>query len=173
MDFKQIQELIKLVNKTDISEVKVKEDGFKITIRTKDFNSQAGKASVVQQVHAPAPSPVEPVAVTDVSPQPVSAKPAQTAPANGGSDEEAEGAQNTFEFKSPIIGTFYRSSSPDKDPFVKVGDKVEKGNVLCIIEAMKLFNEIECEEPGKIVKLLVEDSTPVEYEQPLFLMERL
>jgi acetyl-CoA carboxylase biotin carboxyl carrier protein len=154
MDFKQIQELIKMVNKTSISELSIEQDEFKITIKQKDNE-------VVQYVAAPVP-----VA------QPIVAAPQPTAPAAPAATSPAPApASNLITIKSPMIGTFYRSSGPDKAPFVSVGDDVSNGKVVCIIEAMKLFNEIESEVSGKIVKVLVEDASPVEYDQPLFLVE--
>ena len=158
MDFKQIQELVKMVNKSNISELSIEEDKFKITIKQKD--------NEVQQVIAvPAATPVQavaPVATVPVATAAVPATPAATPAAK---------AENLVTIKSPMIGTFYRSPGPDKPAFVGVGDDVAPGKVVCIIEAMKLFNEIESEVSGKIVKVLVDDASPVEYDQPLFLVE--
>lgn len=158
MDFKQIQELVKMVNKSNISELSIEEDKFKITIKQKD--------NEVQQVIAmPAAAPVQtvaPVAAVAAAPVAASATPA-AAP--------AAAKENLVTIKSPMIGTFYRSPGPDKPAFVGVGDDVAPGKVVCIIEAMKLFNEIESEVSGKIVKVLVDDASPVEYDQPLFLVE--
>ncbi|PUZ30476.1 acetyl-CoA carboxylase biotin carboxyl carrier protein [Chitinophaga costaii] len=154
MDFKQIQELIKVINKSNISELSIEQEAFKITIKQKD--------NEIQQVYAvPAPVPV-PVAAAQVAAAAAPAAPAIPAAAK---------ADNLVTIKSPMIGTFYRSGGPDKPPFVNVGDEVNSGKVVCIIEAMKLFNEIESEVSGKIVKVLVEDASPVEYDQPLFLVE--
>lgn len=166
MDIKEIQELIKFVSKSGVSEVELESKGFKITIKTPPYKRGAAPAPEVQivQTAAPAPAPT----VVQAAPAPA---PAPAAEANGGSEAKAEDNGNLEEVKSPMIGTFYRSSSPDKPPFVGVGDEVKKGDVLCIIEAMKLFNEIEAEVSGKIVKALVDDSSPVEYDQPLFLIE--
>ncbi|PUZ24881.1 acetyl-CoA carboxylase, biotin carboxyl carrier protein [Chitinophaga parva] len=159
MDFKQIQELIKIINKSNISELSIEQEAFKITIKQKE--------NEVQQVYAvPAPAPV-PVAAAPVAPV---AAPA-AAPATPAAAPAAAKADNLVTIKSPMIGTFYRSGGPDKPPFVQVGDEVSTGKVVCIIEAMKLFNEIESEVSGKIVKVLVEDASPVEYDQPLFLVE--
>ena len=160
MDFKQIQELIKMINKSNIGEVSIEEKGFKLTIKQKE--------EPVQQIIT-APLPAQPVAaVAPAAPAP--------APASAAAPEKpvrpAEPpASNTITIKSPMIGTFYRSPSPDKPSFVNIGDEVETGTVVCIIEAMKLFNEIESEVKGKIVKVLAEDASPVEYDQPLFLVE--
>lgn len=154
MDFKQIQELIKMVNKSNISELSIEQDKFKITIKQKENEVQ-------QIVTVPAVAAIQPVAAS----QPVA--PA-AAPAAAGAPPVNS---NFITIKSPMIGTFYRSAGPDKPPFVNVGDDVAPGKVVCIIEAMKLFNEIESEVGGKIVKVLVDDASPVEYDQPLFLVE--
>lgn len=153
MDFKQIQELIKMINKSNISELSIEQDKFKITIKQKDNEVQ-------QIVTVPAMQAVQPVAVVQ---QAVATAPAAGAPPPVNS--------NLITIKSPMIGTFYRSAGPDKASFVNVGDEVATGKVVCIIEAMKLFNEIESEVSGKIVKVLVDDASPVEYDQPLFLVE--
>lgn len=168
MDFKEIQELIKLVSKSGITEFKYSTGDTKIVIRTTDGES------VVQQIVQPA-SQLIATAPTVLAPAPAAAPaaaPAPPAPAapkaeTPASDNEA----NLLKITSPIVGTFYRSASPEKPPYIKIGDSVDKGSVVCIIEAMKLFNEIESEVKGKIVKVLVEDATPVEYGQPLFLVE--
>ncbi|MBI1342159.1 MAG: acetyl-CoA carboxylase biotin carboxyl carrier protein [Terrimonas sp.] len=155
MDFKQIQELIKMINKSNIGELTVEQKDFRITIKQKEENiTQVLSQPVVQHVPA-APA---------VAPAP--AAPAASAPAQ----KEAV-PTNLITIKSPMIGTFYRKSSPDKPNMVEVGDEVSVGKVVCIIEAMKLFNEIESEVSGKIVKVLVDDASPVEYDQPLFLVE--
>jgi acetyl-CoA carboxylase biotin carboxyl carrier protein len=161
MDFKQIQELIKMINKSNIGEVSIEEKGFKLTIKQKE--------EPVQQVIA-APIHAQPMAA--MSAAPVTAPQAAAAPAAEKAAKAAEApAGNTITIKSPMIGTFYRSPSPDKPSFINIGDEVAPGKVVCIIEAMKLFNEIESEVSGKIVKVLVEDASPVEYDQPLFLVE--
>jgi acetyl-CoA carboxylase biotin carboxyl carrier protein len=158
MDFKQIQELVKMVNKSNISELSIEQDKFKITIKQKDNEPPVyavpAVAPVYQQVPQMAPA----------------APAAQAAPAADAKPAEAK-ADNLVTIKSPMIGTFYRSPGPDKPSFVNVGDDVAPGKVVCIIEAMKLFNEIESEVGGKIVKVLVDDASPVEYDQPLFLVE--
>ena len=161
MDFKQIQELIKIVNKSNIGELTIEEKGFHITIKQKEEH--------VHQVISAAPQQMQPVYA-----QPVSSAPqTQSAPATEKNKPAAEPAvaTNLITIKSPMIGTFYRSASPDKPSFVNVGDDIDTGQVVCIIEAMKLFNEIESEVKGKIVKVLAEDASPVEYDQPLFLVE--
>ncbi len=156
MDFKQIQELIKLINKSNIGEVTIEEDGKKVTIKQKKD-----------------PRPI--VAGGSFSAAPVASMPTLPAtsatPIAAASVEAAPVASNLITIKSPMIGTFYRRPSPDKPLFVEVGTDVTVGKVVCIIEAMKLFNEIESEVKGKIVKVLVEDNSPVEYDQPLYLVE--
>lgn len=166
MDFKQIQELVRLVNKSSISELSIEQDKFKITIKrehTEMVNQIAPEQyrsaiPVIQQAAPAVSAPLQaPQGETAASAQPVV--------------EESSSKSNQVIIKSPMIGTFYRSSGPDKPAFVNVGDEVAPGKVVCIIEAMKLFNEIESEVSGKIVKVLVEDASPVEYDQPLFLVE--
>ncbi len=162
MDFKQIQELIKMINKSNIGEFTVEQKDFKLTIKQKEEN-------ITQVVSAPI-MPVQHTApVLSATPQHTSAPaPVTEAPAK----PKAEAAPtNTVTIKSPMIGTFYRKTSPDKPNLVEIGDAVTAGKVVCIIEAMKLFNEIESEVSGKIVKVLVDDASPVEYDQPLFLVE--
>jgi acetyl-CoA carboxylase biotin carboxyl carrier protein len=160
MDFKQIQELIKLVNDSNIGEVTVEQKDFKVTIKQKE-------EPVQHMVAAPMPMPQY-----QQAPQQQQAALPQPAPGSApAANAEAPAASNTITIKSPMIGTFYRRPSPDKPNFLEVGDSVEVGKVVCIIEAMKLFNEIESEVKGKVVKILVEDASPVEYDQPLFLVE--
>jgi acetyl-CoA carboxylase biotin carboxyl carrier protein len=162
MDFKQIQELIKMINKSNIGEVSIEEKGFKLTIKQKE-------EPAIQQVIA-APLHTQPVAA--MAPAPISAPQPQTpSPAEKPAKTAETPAGNTVTIKSPMIGTFYRSPSPDKPSFVNIGDEIAPGKVVCIIEAMKLFNEIESEVQGKIIKVLAEDASPVEYDQPLFLVE--
>ena len=161
MDFKQIQELIKLVNDSNIGEVTVEQKDLKITIKQKeDPVTQVMAASIPMPNYGQMQAPQAPAALPAAAPSAPPAAPQAAAPAS-----------NTITIKSPMIGTFYRRPSPDKPNFVEVGDSVEPGKVVCIIEAMKLFNEIESEVKGKIVKILVEDASPVEYDQPLFLVE--
>ncbi|WP_207422313.1 acetyl-CoA carboxylase biotin carboxyl carrier protein [Desertivirga brevis] len=161
MDIKQIQELIRFVSKSGVNEVSIEEKEFKITIKT----NQA--PTVVNATIPAAPAlPVQaPQAVPVAAPQPV-APAAPQAPVAAPAEQS-----NYITIKSPMIGTFYRSSSPDKPAFAEVGDEVKSGQVICIIEAMKLFNEIESEVSGRIVKVLVENASPVEYDQPLFLVD--
>ena len=157
MDLKQIQDLVKMVNKSNISELSIEEKDIKITIKQKEDKYVTAAPVQVQHVQAhpqvatPAPAP------------------AAVAPANG--EAAPKSAGNLITIKSPMIGTFYRRPGPDKPNFVEEGDDVKTGKVVCIMEAKKLFNEIESEVSGKIVKILVEDSTPVEFDQPLFMVE--
>jgi acetyl-CoA carboxylase biotin carboxyl carrier protein len=162
MDLKEIQELIKLLNKSNISELRIERENFKITLRTHDLNSPVQYVKQ-EMVAAPMTQPIQqPVA------PPVSAT---------GSKETTEKSEapaddgKLITIKSPMIGTFYRSAGPDKPSFINIGDEIKPGSVLCIIEAMKLFNEIESEYSGRIVKILVENAKPVEYDQPLFMIE--
>ena len=159
MDFKQIQELIRIINRSNIGELTIEEKGFKVTIKQKQDNIQQVVAAAPQMIAA-APVAAALPAAAPAAPAAEKAKPAADTTAS-----------NLITIKSPMIGTFYRRPSPDKPIFVEVGDEIAPGKVVCIIEAMKLFNEIESEVKGKIVKILVEDSTPVEYDQPLFLVE--
>jgi acetyl-CoA carboxylase biotin carboxyl carrier protein len=154
MDIKQIQELVKLINKTNIGEITIEEEGVKITVKQ--------KKDPVQHIVAGAAAPVY------SSPPPPTQTPASTAPPKPAAETKAD---NFVTIKSPMIGTFYRQSGPGKPVLASVGDEVTAGKVVCIIEAMKLFNEIESEVKGKIVKVLVEDASPVEYDQPLFLVD--
>jgi acetyl-CoA carboxylase biotin carboxyl carrier protein len=161
MDFKQIQELIKMINKSNIGEVSIEEKGFKLTIKQKE--------EPVQQVFA---APVhQPQPMTTMAAPTAAAPPASAASGDKAAKPADPVPDNTITIKSPMIGTFYRSSSPDKAAFVTPGDEIDPGKVVCIIEAMKLFNEIESEIKGRIIKVLVEDASPVEFDQPLFLVE--
>jgi len=163
MEYKQIQELIKAINKSNISELHIEEqEGFKITIK------QAPPVSETQVVTLAAPVQQFPAAALPHAAPPPAAAPAAP-PAAG--EKAAPVDDRLITIKSPMIGTFYRSPSPDKPLFVNVGDEIKPGQVLCIVEAMKLFNEIESEVSGRIVKVLADDASPVEYDQPLFLVE--
>lgn len=161
MDFRQIQDLIKMINKSNIGELTIEEKDFKITIKQKEEEklvyAQAPAVHVAAPIHTPAAVPAAPAA--------------PAAPTSGPSSASAAGTDNLITIKSPMIGTFYRKSSPDKPALIEIGDEVAPGKAVCIIEAMKLFNEIESEVSGKIVKVLVEDASPVEYDQPLFLVQ--
>ena len=149
MDFKQIQELIKMVNKSNIGEVTIEQKDFKVTVKQKE--------DPVQHVVATTAAPVAAAPSAAAAPEKPKAAPAAS--------------DNLITVKSPMIGTFYRKSSPDKPNLADVGSDIAPGTVLCIIEAMKLFNEIESEVKGRIVKVLVDDASPVEYDEPLFLVE--
>src|ERR1700759_216052 len=163
MDYKQIQELIKLINKSNIGEVSIEENDFKITIKQKKDQSlqQAIAPPAYYQPQIAAPPPIQ------------SAPPATQAKEVVPTSTETTTAKpdNLITIKSPMIGTFFKRPTPDKPAFAEVGDEIAPGKVLCIIEAMKLFNEIESEVSGKVVKILVDDASPVEYDQPLFLVE--
>lgn len=156
MNIKEIQDLIKFVSRQNVTEVEIEQKDFKITIKSEEKKSEA------QQILVQAPAQAMPQAIA-AAPAPVAAAPVAAPPV----DEESK----YITVLSPMIGTFYRSAGPDKEQFVSVGDTIKPGDVVCIIEAMKLFNEIEAEISGKIVKVLVDDSTPVEYDQPLFLVD--
>jgi acetyl-CoA carboxylase biotin carboxyl carrier protein len=158
MTLKEIEELIGFVAKANISEVELETKDIKLVIKT-------SKGITSHKVESPIQMPVVVAAAPVAAPAAPIAKPAT--PANPVASDDAK----YVTVKSPMIGTFYRSSSPDKPPFVNVGDKIEKGKVICIIEAMKLFNEIEAEVSGTIVKVLINDASPIEYDQPLFLVD--
>ena len=157
MDIKQIQDLIKFVSKSGVNEVSIEEKDFKITIKT-------NQEPTYVTTSIPAPQAL-PAAAPVASAAPVAPAAASTPAA------PADDSAKYITIKSPIIGTFYRSPGPDKPVFINVGDEIAPGKVLCIVEAMKLFNEIESEVSGKIVKILVNDAQPVEYDQPLFLVD--
>jgi acetyl-CoA carboxylase biotin carboxyl carrier protein len=163
MDFKQIQELIKMVNKSNIGEVTVELKDFRVTIKQKEDRIQHVVSAPMQSV--PSMPQIQHI------PTHTAASPTVPAGTSEAKKEAAATPSNTITIKSPMIGTFYRKAGPDKPNFVEVGDDITPGKVICIIEAMKLFNEIESEVKGKIVKILVDDASPVEYDQPLFLVE--
>ena len=164
MTFKEIQDLIKLVGKSNLTEVKLKKKDFEISIRTKKYRRN------MQQAVMAAPQPMVSMQTTPAPvAAPVVAKPSAAAAETTPSGELS--TENLLEVKSPIVGTFYRSAGPDKPAFVKVGDTISEGSVVCIVEAMKLFNEIESEVGGKVVQVMVEDASPVEYDQVLFLVD--
>ncbi len=162
LDFKEIQELIKLVKKSQLNEFNLKNGDFKIEMKYGVEPTEKVVVPVQQVQAAPPPAP---------APAPSAAPQTAAAPSAGDSPAAPAADEKLITVKAPMIGTFYRSPSPDKPPFVEVGDTVSEGQVLCIIEAMKLFNEIESELSGKIVKILVDDATPVEFDQPLFLVD--
>ena len=170
MNLNEVQDLIKLVSRMNISEVELEKKDFKITIKSECSKSKgaANEQPIIVQAAAPQAHVVAQPQVA-AAPAAPAAPVAPVAPAV--SDSAPAENSNLIERKSPMIGTFYRSSSPDKDAFVSVGSVIKNGDPICIIEAMKLFNEIEAEVSGKIVKVLVDDAKPVEYDQPLFLVD--
>jgi acetyl-CoA carboxylase biotin carboxyl carrier protein len=168
MKLNEIQDLINLVNKSNnLAEFTMKDGEFSITIRTAKY--QKGRtvqvAAPVQSAAPAATTTPQSIAAPTVSAPVAKAEVAETTASN------PSASTNYIEIKSPMVGTFYRSAGPDKAAFVKVGDTVEPGKVVCMIEAMKLFNEIECEVKGKVVKIMVDDASPVEYDQVLYLVE--
>jgi acetyl-CoA carboxylase biotin carboxyl carrier protein len=170
MDSKEIQELLKLVNRLELAEFKYKEGELQFSVKTKFYSrSRSGGDSMPPFVPMAPVAPMAPVVSAPVSP--VAEMKSTTESDNDAAGGGPAGAANLVEIRSPIVGTFYRSASPEKGPYVKPGDKVEVGTVVCIVEAMKLFNEIESEVTGKVVKIVVEDASPVEYDQLLFLID--
>ena len=157
MKAKEIQELINFLAESGLEEVNIETDNFKVSVK-RSAEHQVISAPVVQAAPAPAPAPAT-----------APAAPAAAAPP--AASEAAPASDNLIEIKSPMIGTFYRSANPESPSFVEVGSSVKAGDAVCIIEAMKLFNEIESEVSGKIVKVLVDNAQPVEYDQPLFLVD--
>ena len=173
MKLTEIQDLIKFVARAGVTEVEIEQKDFKLTIKSEMPKGRGKKEEqVVQTIQVPAAMPqamvqAAPVAAAAPAPAPAAAP----APAPAPAPTPAEDTSNLIEVKSPMIGTFYRRPSPDKDVFAEVGDVIKPGDTVCVIEAMKLFNEIEAEVQGKIVKVLVEDNSPVEYDQPLLLID--
>ena len=174
MKLTEIQDLIKFVARAGVTEVEIEQKDFKLTIKSEMPKGRGKKEEqVVQTIQVPAAMPqmvqaapvqaAAPVAVPAAAPAPAATSPEPTA--------TEEDTSNLIEIKSPMIGTFYRRPSPDKDVFAEVGDVIKPGDSVCVIEAMKLFNEIESEVQGKIVKILMDDNSPVEYDQPLFLVD--
>lgn len=169
MDLKKLREMLKLVAESDVAEIEIDEDGTKVTIRRHAPTISVQPSGFYPQMgmYPPAPpaphAPTAPATPPPVAPVPVPA--AEAAP-------EVVPDKNETTIKAPIVGTYYSSPSPDAEPFVKVGSRVSPGTVLCIIEAMKLMNEIECEESGTVTQILVENTDPVEYDQPLFVIEK-
>lgn len=161
MDLKEIQELIKFVAKSGATEVDLEIDNVKISIKSPGKKGKGGEVeTIIQQIPVAQAAPMMP-AVAPVAPV---AEAPQT-------ESAASDDSKYITIKSPMIGTFYRKPSPDKETFVNIGDEIKPGDVLCVVEAMKLFNEIESEVSGKIVKVLADDASPVEYDQPLFLVD--
>ncbi|WP_103027426.1 acetyl-CoA carboxylase biotin carboxyl carrier protein [Salinibacter altiplanensis] len=202
MELSKIQELLRLVAESGVSEVEIEEDDFKLTIRqdSPQVLMQPAAQPAQLQYGPPQQAPPQQVPPQQAPPQ-QAARPPQQQPSNAPASsaapsgtqaapepteegtsavptengtaeaEETEGAAEEHVVKAPIVGTFYRAPSPDDDPFIEVGDEVQEGDVLCIIEAMKLMNEIECETAGTVQEILVEDAEPVEFDQPLFVLE--
>ncbi len=165
MELKEIQDLIKFVAKSGVNEVEIERKDFKITIKSEKEKKKEEQTVIVQQA---------PIAAAPVAPAPVAAAPVAAAPAPAPAAPAPEAASDDSKYitvKSPMIGTFYRRPSPDKPNYCEVGDTIKEGDTICIVEAMKLFNEIESEVSGTVVKVLVDDSTPIEYDQPLFLVD--
>lgn len=175
MDLSQIRELLKIVADSGVAEVEIEEENFKLVVRLNAPNVSIQQASPFQMPSAmpyyqPAygpPPPVNPVPAAPAAPVPPAA-----APAPASEPAAPAPSANEYTVKAPIVGTLYQASSPDAPPYVNVGDKVNPGDVLCIIEAMKLMNEIECDVSGTIKQILIDNAEPVEYDQPLFIIEK-
>ena len=173
MTFKEIQDLIRLINKSNLTEFKMKDGEFQLSIRTKKYGrSRQNQVVQPQQQIVPIQASMPMQTVVPAAPAPAY----ETAPTPNVSKEKEPPADTNIEatyleVKSPMVGTFYRSPSPDKSPYKKIGDNIAAGEVVCIVEAMKLFNEIEAEVSGKIVKVMTDDASPVEYDQVLFLVD--
>lgn len=177
LEFNEIQELLKQINRSNITEFKLKKEDFEISIKTdklykkvkSESETKGGNIMMTpQQMPFPQQMPPMPMAPANQPTATPSEPPKQE---SAKKDKSEDTATNYVEVRSPMVGTFYRSSSPDKPPFVKVGDKIEVGSVVCIVEAMKLFNEIESEVSGTVVKVMVEDAQPVEYDQVLYMVD--
>ena len=162
---RELQELIEFINQTGLEEVKIETDKFKVSVKRSPENTMVA-AQPIQQYTPQVAQPIQ-----QTTPQPIQQAPVTTPKAETKKEEAPADTGNYITVKSPMIGTFYRSENPEAAPFVNVGDSIKEGATICIIEAMKLFNEIESDVSGKIVKVLVENATPVEYDQPLFLIE--
>lgn len=158
MDFKEIQELVKMFSKSGIGELKIEQENFSIKLKSNESFTQIVSGGMMTSMPMTAAPMAQPAAIS-------------AAPSSEDKAPAAKSGGNEKSIKAPMIGTFYRSGGPDKEPFVKVGDRVEVGQVICIIEAMKLFNEIESDQAGTITKVLLNDASPVEYDQPLFIIE--
>ena len=174
MKIQEIQDLIKLVSRSGVTEVEIEQKEFKICIKS-EGKKKSGKSGESETTFIQTPMPLGipqmqmPVQAAAPVAAPAPAAAPTAAPAPAASEDSSDSKYVTI--KSPMIGTFYRSSSPDQDAYINIGDSIKPGKVICIVEAMKLFNEIESEVSGTIVKVLVDDATPVEYEQPLFLVD--
>ncbi len=158
MTYKEVKDLLQMVSESELSEVKLKDGDFELTIRNGNYSKTTVSSSPIIAAQPMQQMAPQPTIVADT--------PAVAAPV-----AEVDSTVGLLEVKSPIVGTFYRSASPDKPPFISVGDTISVGSVVCIVEAMKLFNEIESEVAGKIVKVVIDDASPVEYDQVLFLVD--
>jgi acetyl-CoA carboxylase biotin carboxyl carrier protein len=175
MDLNKLREILKIVAESDVAEIEIDEDGAKVTIRKESPTVLVQPSPYFAPAHPHFPAHVTPAPVPSVNPGPLppaAAPEASDQPAPTVTQPTAPAEPNEFIVKAPIVGTFYRSPSPDSDPYVEVGSAVTSNSVVCIIEAMKLMNEIECEVAGRIKQVLVEDGEPVEYDQPLFVIEK-
>tara|TARA_R110001592_G_scaffold325782_4_gene606134 strand:- start:17788 stop:18309 length:522 start_codon:yes stop_codon:yes gene_type:complete len=167
----EIQDLIKLVSRSSVSEVEIERKDFKITVKSEGKKKKDGLGDVNPMPMQYAPMAAMPTMAAPMPQVPTAQAPAEAPKAAASAEPASSDDANLITVKSPMIGTFYRKPSPDKDAFINVGDDIKVGQTVCIIEAMKLFNEIEAEVTGKVVKVLVDDMSPVEYDQPLFLVE--
>lgn len=158
MDLKYLQKIMKMLDSSNLAEIEIEEEGTKLRLSKPRPKMYTASAPMMQQVGAAMPHVIQPSAATG-----------ETKKAE---EKEEALSSNLYEVRSPMVGTFYKSPSPDAEPYVKIGDKVSTGSVICIIEAMKLMNEIESDVSGKVVKILVENGTAVEYDQPLMLIEK-
>ncbi len=169
MNFKEIQKLIELVSKTGITEFSLEDDGFKLSISNKQEVAENAAAPQIIPIQTPMPMAAPQQFAQPAAPQ--VAQPVAPVASTPTATPEAPTKSNLIPIKSPIVGTFYRSGGPDQPPFVKEGDRIDPKSVVCIVEAMKLFNEIEAEVSGTIVEVLIKDKTPVEFDQPLFMVD--
>ena len=174
MTYKEITELIKTISKSNLSEFKYRNTEFEVTIRTENYSKGGNSNQTSPMMPVAAAPPVQHIIsappVAPAAPAAPVAAPKSEEPAAPAAEDNANDA-NLIAIKSPIVGTFYRSASPEKPPYVKVGDSISVGDVVCIVEAMKLFNEIESEVSGKIVKVMIDDASPVEYDQVLYMVD--
>lgn len=171
MEPKEISDLIKLIGKSNLIEFRIKRDDFELHLLTDKHGKSSPRPAAVSVLSSPIAGVGSPAVAPAASPAAISTEQASTESLEQSAPAEDANGENLLEIRSPMVGTFYRSSTPEKGPYVKVGDTIETGSVVCIVEAMKLFNEIESEISGKIVKVMVEDAAPVEYDQVLFLVE--
>jgi len=174
MNYKEITELLKLISDSHLSEFKIKDGDFELSIKTDKYQKKSRESSPMNQLpESQKISGGMQDATAGQMAQSAASAYAPNEPSGSTDKEKEEKAKETtlLEIKSPMVGTFYRSTAPDKPPFIKVGDQIEKGDVVCIVEAMKLFNEIESEISGKVIKVVTEDAAPVEYDQVLFLVD--